>query len=64
MITKTIIVDNCENLDIEIKKYFHEFYPAGYGTRIKEIRPLLEYDNGKLIKIKYMITFERFESCD
>lgn len=47
MITKTIIVGNCENLDIEIKKYFHEFYPAGYGTMIKGIKPLLEYDNGK-----------------
>ena len=64
MITKTIIIDNCENLDIEIKKYFREFYPAGYGTMIKEIKPLLEYDNGKLTKINYMVIFERLPSCD
>lgn len=64
MITTTKTFTTAEEMDKFIKAYFKEFAPAGYGTMIKGIKPLLEYDNGKLIKIKYMITFERFESCD
>jgi len=63
MITLTKTFSDPELMDTFIKSYLKEFAPAGYSTSV-DIQIIQSYDDWKANKLKYEVTFERFESCD
>jgi hypothetical protein len=63
MITEERVYEDAEIMDGEIKEYLKRYAPAGYGTEVK-INIIQSYEEWKQNKLKYMVTFTRYKSCD
>lgn len=56
IITKDLVADSRIELETQIAKYFEQYHPAGYGTKIK-VEPFETQG-------KWYCMLERFNSCD
>ena len=59
----TKIFTKGEDMDKFIQEYLKEYTPAGYGTEV-EIKFSQTYKEWQQNKLNYIVTIERFDTCD